>query len=45
MYTLDLARARIRELQREAAREPAGIDVTIVAGRLRRLVNRKHTER
>jgi hypothetical protein len=45
MYTLDLARARIRELQHEAARESAGIDVTQVAGRLRRLVNRKRAGR
>ena len=45
MYTLDVARARIRELQREAARDSAGIDVTLVAGRLRRLMHRKHTER
>jgi hypothetical protein len=45
MYTLDLARARIRELQREAARESAGIDVTLVAGRLRRLVHRMHAGR
>ena len=45
MYTLDLARAHIRDLQRDAARQSAGIDVTRVAGRLRRLVNRRHTER
>lgn len=44
MFTLEYARARIRELQQEAARESAGIDVTRVAGRLRRLVNRKHAE-
>ena len=45
MYTLDVARARILELQREAARDSAGIDVTRVAGRLRRLMDRKHAER
>jgi hypothetical protein len=45
MYTLDVARARIRELQQEAARDSAGIDVTLVAGRLRRLMHRKHTKR
>jgi hypothetical protein len=45
MYTLDVARARIRELQQEAARDSAGIDVTRVAGRLRRLVHRKHAGR
>jgi hypothetical protein len=44
MFTLDLARARILELQQEAARESAGIDVTLVAGRLRRLVQRKRSE-
>jgi len=45
MYTLDVARAHIRDLQRDAARESAGIDVTLVAGRLRRLVSRKHADR
>lgn len=45
MYTLELARARILELQQEAARDSAGRDVTRDAGRLRRLVNRKHAER
>ena len=45
MYTLDLARAHIRDLQRDAARESAGIDVTRVAARLRRLVNRSHAGR
>jgi hypothetical protein len=44
MFTLDLARARIIELQREAARDSAGIDVTLVAGRLRRLVHRKRVD-
>ncbi len=45
MYTLDLARAHIRDLQRDAARESAGIDMTQVAGRLRRLVSRKQADR
>ena len=44
MFTLDLARARIIELQQEAARDSAGIYVTLVAGRLRRLVHRKRTD-
>ena len=41
MYTLDLARAHIRDLQREAAREPAGIDIGRAAVRVRRFVARK----
>ena len=42
MYTLDVARAHIRDLQREAARDSAGIDLGRAAGRLRRLVARTH---
>ena len=41
MYTLDVARAHIRDLQREAARDSAGIDLGRTASRLRRLVTRK----
>jgi hypothetical protein len=45
MITLDLARAHIRDLHREAERERAGIGATPVAGRLRRLVTRRHANR
>jgi hypothetical protein len=46
MITLDLARARILDLQREAARHSAGIDVTTRnTGRLRRMVTRRHAAR
>jgi hypothetical protein len=41
MYTLDVARAHIRELQREAAREPAGIDLGRAADRVRLFVARR----
>ncbi len=44
MYTLDLARATIRELQREAARHSLGVDMPRKTGRLRRLVNRMQAE-
>jgi hypothetical protein len=45
MITLDLARAHILDLQREAARHAAGNDGTRKTGRLRRLVHRKHAAR
>jgi hypothetical protein len=44
MYTLDVARAHIRDLQRDAARESTGIDLGRAAGRLRRLVARKRVD-
>ncbi|MEP6760017.1 MAG: hypothetical protein ABJA93_01455 [Sporichthyaceae bacterium] len=45
MITLDLARAHIRDLHREAARHSLGVDMPRRTGRLRRLVNRMHAER
>jgi len=44
MFTLDLARARITELQREAAGHSTGINMTQVAGRLRRFLHRKRAD-
>jgi hypothetical protein len=41
MFTLDVARAHIRELQRDAARESAGLDLSRAADRMRRFVARK----
>ncbi len=41
MYPLDVTSAHIRELQRDAARESAGIDLGRAAGKLRSLVARK----
>lgn len=45
MFTLELARAHIRDLHRAAARQSAAIEATRGAGRLRRRVQRRHSER